>query len=364
MTPLMRAVQKNSVDCVAFLLNETDSNPNGSLQSTYTPIWFAISNGFNVLAKLLLNFNASPSILERPITKTGDHIDNGVSLTLFSPLRAAIVYGRLEIMLLLLKYGANLNELFDDCLNNDSEEEMSPIHKRYLNALHFFHRQLSNRSPSTSDNGNSNKNQFLDILNNYICNVNVYRRMVISFVYYTCLNIKSDKNLMDGFDEFCYKFGRNSIEKVVNATNSIEASTLNGMSLDQYLEMCGEFFTSLDMFTASDIFDRYHLNNLHFNTRYLKLNRLTNYHSNIFEFSTSLLMVNYFKPKTLKELCRFKLRNKLFNSMNTTFRYNSTFLKCDHFVEIVNQLGLPNSIKNYLLMEELGNDKVKNYQFK
>jgi hypothetical protein len=39
MTPLMRASQRNNYKCVEFLLNETNSQINGSTHSAYTPLW-------------------------------------------------------------------------------------------------------------------------------------------------------------------------------------------------------------------------------------------------------------------------------------------------------------------------------------
>lgn len=56
MSPLMRASQRNNLKCIEYLLNETNSDLNGSSRSTYTPLWFAVSNGYNELAKLLLDF--------------------------------------------------------------------------------------------------------------------------------------------------------------------------------------------------------------------------------------------------------------------------------------------------------------------
>lgn len=65
MTPLMRAVQRNNVQCVKYLLDHTESDINGSSQSTYTPLWFAVTNGYNELASILLNYGASPSIIDK-----------------------------------------------------------------------------------------------------------------------------------------------------------------------------------------------------------------------------------------------------------------------------------------------------------
>jgi hypothetical protein len=102
MTPLMRAVQRNNRECVEFLLNETESNINGSRESVHSPLWFGVVNGYNETCRLLLNFNAYPSLIQH--TKTfqtaSQHLNNydytaGLNFSLNSgPLRASIVYSR------------------------------------------------------------------------------------------------------------------------------------------------------------------------------------------------------------------------------------------------------------------------------
>ena len=126
MTPLMRAAQRNNYKCVEFLLNETASELNGSLFSTYTPLWFGVSNGYTQLVKLLLDFNANPSINDQHKKKTTEATDDSLfdrtdqqqrrdsenSSFLFSPIRASIVYSQYTIMNYLLEYGTNVNELY------------------------------------------------------------------------------------------------------------------------------------------------------------------------------------------------------------------------------------------------------------
>lgn len=229
----MRAVQRNNVSNVRYLLNNTSSDLNGSSQSTYTPLWFAVSNGYNDLALLLLNYNASPSMVEKNISSSSSSAASSASLIppsvfttllhaedlsggsfqnpttttntsnptsytaqyLFSPLRASIVYSRFQIMAYLLEFNANVYELFNvSRLQQTSDGErrkfrlprpgrlIEPrLNEDYLNALKFFHRQFAvDEASSTSSSVDLDLQ--LNTLNEFIDDVNVYRRMLIEFV--------------------------------------------------------------------------------------------------------------------------------------------------------------------------------------
>lgn len=216
MTPLMRAVQRNNLDCVRYLLDNTVSDLNGSSQSTYTPLWFAVTNGYKDLALLLLNYNASSSMVEKSISaaiplptsiantllRTED-LSGGIAASrsgdpsstsyLFSPLRASIVYSRFEIMAHLLEFNANVYELFNvgrvGCgerkfkLVRPGRDFNSKLNEDYFNSLKFFHRQFS-PDEQTATNGSQTVDLDLqmNILNEFIDDVNVYRRMLIEFV--------------------------------------------------------------------------------------------------------------------------------------------------------------------------------------
>lgn len=242
MTPLMRAVQRNNMQCVRYLLNNTCSDLNGSSQSTYTPLWFAVSNGYNELALMLLNYNASSSMVEKSISSAiplptsvantllqseelsrfvgGGDINNPNSMGsssstasyLFSPLRASIVYSRFQIMAYLLEFNANVYELFNVSRGGGRRKKCklprpgrtfnAKLNEDYLNSLKFFHRQFatasaaasseeqttstssSSSSPSSSSTPppNVDLEMQLNILNEFIDDVNVYRRMLIEFV--------------------------------------------------------------------------------------------------------------------------------------------------------------------------------------
>lgn len=214
MTPLMRAVQKNNTNCVRFLLNNTESDINGSSHTTYTPLWFAVSNGYNDIALLLLNYNASSSIVDKSISTASSisipftaetnllhpedlsgisraAIDSVTPATyLFSPLRASIVYCRYQIMSYLLEFNANAYELFNGIKRSKlpipSSSYNSKINDDYLNSLKFFHRQFSVQDDQINSGGDSSSKQNLEeqlvVLNEFIDDVNVYRRMLLEFI--------------------------------------------------------------------------------------------------------------------------------------------------------------------------------------
>lgn len=232
----MRAVQRNNMPTVRYLLNHTESDLNGSTQSTYTPLWFAVSNGYNDLALMLLNFNASSSMVEKCISsaiplptsvantllrtedlsggiaasRAADQNTTTVSSTsyLFSPLRASIVYSRFQIMTYLLEFNASVYELFNvgpvTCGGSGDKSKFKlpkpgptldlRLNDDYVSSLKFFHRQFAldevqNTAAATSLSTTTVLGQApvdldlqLSILNEFIDDVNVYRRMLIEFV--------------------------------------------------------------------------------------------------------------------------------------------------------------------------------------
>lgn len=228
MTPLMRAVQRNNVECVRYLLNNTRTDLNGSAQSTYTPLWFSVSNGYTDLALMLLNYNASPSMVDKWISSaiplptsvantlllqsedmTGaisnpqqqqqqQHSSTTTTTAsyLFSPLRASIVYARFQIMSYLLEFNANVYELFNVSRVEKRTRKLPrpgrgfnpKLNEDYVNSLKFFHRQFvineeqQQQQTSTNQTVAYDLDMQLDILNEFIDDVNVYRRMLVEFV--------------------------------------------------------------------------------------------------------------------------------------------------------------------------------------
>ena len=258
MTPLMRAVQRNNLACVQLLLDETESELNGNALSAYTPIWFAVSNGYNECVLMLLNHDASPSIVVKtpplpppPQPPTANHSSTSSSMVvsaadcanqidilldenddhiglrglahlsspaaapntlyLFSPLRASIVYARFKIMNYLLEFGANVYELFG-VHHHTQEADKSRSHSSsssssqqgYASALKFFYKQfgsmckpLLHESSETTTTPTTTTNEcakYLSRLNEFIETPNVYRRMLLTFVRDVCAMLTSSSS--------------------------------------------------------------------------------------------------------------------------------------------------------------------------
>ena len=186
--------------------------------------------------------------------------NNNQFALIFSPLRSAIIYERREILSLLLKHGANVNEL----IVNSSSLENAKL-SDYLNCLKLLFRHLIA----------ANFKSMIE-LNDFIENVNIYRMMAISFLNSV---FENDENVDRLFHEFLL------MGTSINTTN----------------------------FTF---------------TQTLLLEYLTN------------LVTKFYKPKSLKELCRFKIRKYICITNNRNFEL------------IVNKLdNLPNSLKMFILHE-------------
>ena len=283
MTPLMRASQRNNFKCIEYLLNETNSDLNGSSRSTYTPLWFAVSNGYTDLAKYLLDFNTYPSIL---IDKSNQKLKDlqrattsasGSSLYLFSPLRASIVYSKFQIMIYLLQYGANVYELFGSAsinlLNNNNTTNNNNLkqlinnninNEDYVNSLKFFHRQLF-----------EHENYFC-YLNSFIQNKNVYRRMMLEFVKNIFYKIKSNYNLMcrlDGYYLLASSLGQyQSVEYIIDIISKLE---MEKECENNYLEIIKQFISLLDEFINTELINNEtNLDNLKYKNEFLKSNHL------------------------------------------------------------------------------------------
>jgi len=351
MTPLMRASQRNNFKCIEYLLNETNSDLNGSSRSTYTPLWFAVSNGYTDLAKYLLDFNTYPSILidksnqklkdlQRPTTT---NTASGSSLYLFSPLRASIVYSKFQIMIYLLQYGANVYELFGSASinlinNNNNLKQLinNNINEDYVNSLKFFHRQLF-----------EHENYFC-YLNSFIQNKNVYRRMMLEFVKNIFYRIKSNYNLMCRLDGYLLaaSFGQyQSVEYVIDIICKLD---MEKECDNNYLEIIKQFISVLDEFINTELVNN-ETNRRDFNDFFQIVTQKPNYLKNVFDYSV-YLYVKYFRPVTLKDLCRFKIRKILLNKINLdNLKYKNEFLKSNQLEMLLNQCGLPNHLIKYLL---------------
>lgn len=355
MTPLMRAAQRNNYKCVEFLLNDTSTELNGSIYSTYTPLWFGVSNGYVDLVKLLLDYNANPSINDSHKKSSNTYDDQTESSSdnnsfLFSPIRASIVYSQFKIMNYLLEYGANVNELFN-IVTTKTKTPNDIRNENYINALKFFHRQFGQ---VVKLNENSD---FLTSLNNFVEDPNVYMYMLIEFVKNVYINIKLNGDLTIRFEQFLNSFGKNSIDYIINMTQLLEKPSANKISIDEYLDLVNEFMCAIDQFISSEqIVTNENNDNVpvitnrrEYNDFVRNLIQKPNHHKNLIEFVTFLLKT-FHHPKSLKELARFSVRKQILQNIDASnLKYNSEFLKSNHMEQNIGSFGLPANLVNYLL---------------
>lgn len=335
LTPLMRAAQRNNYEIIEYLLNKTNSDLNGSARSTYTPLWFTVSNGFTDLARLLLDYNTSPSIVDRnvsyPYLDETQH--NASSIYMFSPLRASVVYFKFQIMALLLQYGANVYELFG-AVSLDADEPFSRLtNEDYVNSLKFFQRQLNSKSHENE--------KYLNYLNCFIENKNIYRRMMIEFVKSVYDKIRQNTNVMHRLEQFLQVFARNSIYSVIASTKRIDYD----LALDEYVEIVNEFLDSINLFINSE--QLVSLNDA--SSLFQIVSQRPNYYKELFEYAT-YLMRRFYRPSTLQEMCRFKIRKMLFRKIDVSnVKYTREFLKMNHLEIILTRCGLPLHLTAFVL---------------
>ena len=344
MTPLMRAAQRNNYKCVEFLLSETYSDKNGSLSSTYTPLWFAVSNGYSELVKLFLNYNTSPSIVVKTndplISNNPDEIYEApisASSYLFSPLRASIVYFKFNIMIDLLEYNSDVYELFHSTYINTQRRSLSEatlrfINEEYLNALKFFYRQFG-------PGENEKHLKYLFILNDFVDNQNVFRRMILELVKNVYEKIKQSSDLTRRVEHFLRSIHKGSIEDIIRDTVFVESYGYY-LNWSKFIEIAEDFMSCMDLFIESDQVADFFQN--------LK----PKYHKSLFEFA-NFLMANFFKPKSLKELCRFKIRKEIFSkATDSNNSYGKNFTKMDNVEKMLKKCGLPKNLICFILHRE------------
>lgn len=299
-------------------------------------------------------------------------------LYLFSPLRASIVYSRYQIMMNLLEYNANVYELFGASTPNKrpvkcSNAFNSRTNDEYLNSLKFFHRQFLTTTTSTAANdtdlprqqqqqqqtGNEHTlNYYLDVLNDHIDDPNVYRRMLVEFVKSLIHKINSNLNVIDRLYEYLNSVNQNNVEYIDKLNQSINNGE-QAVDWDDYVNIVRDFIKSLDTFLSSNPENGQNFNNN--NTSHNTTNqnngsadsaktKKTNVNESLFEFSLSL-MRKYFKPKSLKEISRFKLREMLFQDIDQQQKHKSPRLKNDQLNYKIVQLNLPKHLRNYVLFK-------------
>ena len=349
----------------------------------YTPLWFAVSNGYNDLVKLILNYNASPSIVDKTLKKAqfnldisdvelliqdDDHVGMRATIShseptrfsrqqqqtsyLFSPLRASIVYSRFQIMVNLCEYGANVYELFGAHFNEASlvDPRQSPASSEdFVNALKLLHRQFGPFiTQSKGEHLSSNDyGKCLCKLNEFISSPNVYRRMLLEFVASICSKIKATNHhhILAGQLNLGQATSKHSLEHIIKLTEHLRSNSAVMSDSDEwsdYLFAANDFFVALD-FVLSD--PERSATVLGEN----QLSRKPRFHQSLFEFG-KFLTQRFFAPKSLKELCRFKLRAALLTKIQRDkLKYSREFTKRDHQIEILKSFNLPNNLLNYLM---------------
>jgi hypothetical protein len=374
----MRAVQRNNLKCVQFLLNETESDINGSMLSAYTPLYLSTTNGYLEIAKLLLNYGAKASIVykNKINSSTGDnssmndmnnlegHVGhvrfqgegaggNSNSLYLFSPLRASIVYSRFDIMIHLLLNGADVNELFDSSdqhpARNTSSKSINSPNEEYVNSLKFLYREFGKSFPGKNEQKTemNEHERYFEILNRFISNKNLYRRMLLENVKDVCFKINNNMSLSEHVNKTLTQ--EISVNLVTDLTNHVDCNDSSYFGWSEYVNIISEFMISIDLFLSRQTGDTRNENSLPIDTYKVLEYKKSNYYQQMFEFSRTLYD-RYFAPKSLKEICRYKVRAMLFDSMSkTSIRYKNDFLKKDHQLFVLNKLGLPSNLINFIL---------------
>jgi hypothetical protein len=239
MTILTRACQQNSSSICEYLLTETNSNPNGSFECIYTPLLISITHGFYSQAKLLLEMGAYPNYIERD--GTSGNANNQFALIL-SPIRSAIIYEKCQILRLLLKNGANVNEMIVNG-SNLLNAKLSD----YLNCLNILFRHL-----------NQANFKYMIELNDFIENVNIYREMAIAFLRSIFIN-ENDESIKEKFNQLIL----NDFD--LNKTNLTFTQTL---LLEYLIKLLNSFYKTKSLKELSRFNIRKHIsicNNRNFN---------------------------------------------------------------------------------------------------
>jgi hypothetical protein len=254
-------------------------------------------------------------------------------------------------MVYLLQYGANVYELFGSISASLTGSDLGHanfnqlINEDYVNSLKFFHRQFGSRSPELE--------KYFSYLNDFIENKNVYRRMLIEFVKNIYTKIKMNMSLAARIDRYLATFGKHSLSQVIEATIRIEHDQTTVLFSD-YLELVNDFVSQIDLFINTELIavtDETQLinNRRDFNDFFQIVTQKPNYLRNVFDYAL-FLVEKYFRPVSLKEACRFKIRKIFLNNIGSSLvKYNSHFLKINHQEAILGSFGLPTHLINYVL---------------
>lgn len=131
--------------------------------------------------------------------------------------------------------------------------------------------------------------------------------------------------------------------------NDDEVEELDKIEWTDYVSAVSEFIDLLERFIALTPENAFNFN-LHTNN---SLIRKPNYNKSMFDFAVRLFN-RFHRPKSLKQLARFKIREMLFervDSRQNKVKYTDEYLKRDRLETIVKQFGLPTDLANYILFK-------------
>lgn len=166
---------------------------------------------------------------------------------------------------------------------------------------------------------------------------------------YDYLNSQSRANTIDYIIKMNEKISCNEEEEESRGGNF--GGEIERSEWCDYLVAVREFIESLEKFLSLTPENSFTFN-LHTNN---SLIRKPNYNQELFELAVRLVAA-YHRPKSLKQLARFKIRRLLFEHVDSTWHenmYNERFLKRDHIEQLVRALDLPNGLCNYILCKNV-----------
>lgn len=186
----------------------------------------------------------------------------------------------------------------------------------------------------------------MNILNDFVQDPNVYRRMFVEFVKHIIFKINSNLNLVDKLYEFLNRMDKNSVEYVMSVTRMFQDEANIDMEWKDYVDLVVDFMDSLNRFLSLDNGNMMSFS-FHLNTG--SGQNLRAYSQNLLHYSL-ILIERYFKPKSLMELCRFCIRKQVFKQIEQeNMRYRQGFLKDDHLSKVLQRFPIPNQLKYFIL---------------
>jgi len=134
---LFSAIQEGHCDRVREILLAHPELVNARNEAGVSAVLYAVHNGKNEVAKLLIDRGARLDIFEAAATGTQDRVEqllqkdpavlNAYSADGWTPLHLAVFFGRVNIVHLLLARGADINAV------SNNEQKLAPLHSALAN---------------------------------------------------------------------------------------------------------------------------------------------------------------------------------------------------------------------------------------